>query len=137
MSKDIFGDYATLGYRATLGNYATLGDRATLGDDATLGDRATLGDWATLGDRLTAEGVRVYATMTMSNVDGSGRRIQIYVHPDGILIRAGCFRGSLDEFCDKARLEGKVRYAKVVRAAAEALAEDCRERGITGGWGEE
>ena len=42
-----------------------------------------------------------------------------------------------EEFCDKARLEGKVRYAKVLRAAAEALAEDCRERGITGGWGEE
>ena len=131
MSQDIFGD------DATLGNYAKLGDDATLGNYATLGDWATLGDGATLGDRLTAEGVMVYATMTMSNVDGSGRRIQIYVHPAGILIRAGCFRGSLDEFCDRARLEGKVRYAKVVRAAAEALAEDCRERGITGGWGEE
>ena len=55
------------------------------------GDDATLGDGATLGDRLTAEGVRVVATMTMSNVDGSGRRLQIYVHPAGILIRAGCF----------------------------------------------
>ena len=119
MSQDIFGDVATLGDGATLGNWAKLGDGAKL------------------GDRLTSDGVRVYATMTMSNVDGSGRRIQIYVHPAGILSRAGCFRGSLDEFCDKARLEGKVRYAKVLRAAAEALAEDCRERGITGGWGEE
>lgn len=100
------------------------------------GDDATLGDGVKLGDRLTAEGVRVVATMTMSNVDGSGRRLQIYVHPAGILIRAGCFKGSLDEFCAKAAEEGKVRYVKVVRAAAEALAADVAERGLTGGWDE-
>ena len=69
-------------------------------------------------------------------MDGSGRKIQVIVHTDGILIRAGCFKGSLDEFCDKAMAENKTRYARVVRAAAEALQDDVRAKGITGGWDE-
>ena len=75
--------------------------------------------------------------MTMSNVDGSGRRINIYVHTEGIGIEAGCFKGNLEEFCKKAEQEGKTRYSKVVKAAAEALQEDVCEKGITGGWEEE
>ena len=35
----------------------------------------------------------------------------------GYAIRAGCFVGSLDEFCEKALSEGKRRYARVVKAA--------------------
>ena len=72
----------------------------------------------------------------MSNVDGSGRQMQVICHTGGILIRNGCFKGTLDEFCQKALSEGKTRYAKVVRAAAEALSEDIKEKGITGGWDE-
>ena len=74
--------------------------------------------------------------MNMSNVDGSGRKILIIVHTEGIKIEAGCFGGTLDEFCDKALSEGKKRYARVVRAAAEALQADVVESGITGGWEE-
>jgi hypothetical protein len=70
----------------------------------------------------------------MSNVDGSGRRINIIVHTEGIKVEAGCFGGTLDRFCEKAQGEGKTRYAKVVRAAALALAEDVAEKKITGGW---
>ena len=70
----------------------------------------------------------------MSNVDGSGRKINIIVHTEGIKIEAGCFGGTLDEFCEKAASEGKTRYARVVRAAAEALQADVIDKGITGGW---
>ena len=59
------------------------------------------------------------------------------VHTDGIKIEAGCFGGSLDEFCEKAGREGKTRYVRVVRAAAEALQADVIDKGITGGWDEE
>ena len=62
--------------------------------------------------------------MNMSNVDGSGRKILIIVHKGGIKIEAGCFDGTLDEFCAKAEVEGKTRYVKVVKAAALALQED-------------
>jgi hypothetical protein len=73
----------------------------------------------------------------MSNVDGSGRKINVIVHTEGIKIEAGCFGGTLDEFCEKAVSEGKTRYARVVRAAAEALQDDVIYKGITGGWDEQ
>jgi len=140
------GLYATLGHGATLGLYATIGDNATLGrgatiglyatigDNATLGLYATIGDNATIGDRFTCEGVKVIRFMTMANVDGSGRRIYVYVHTEGILIRAGCFLGDLDAFCEKAKGEGKDIYAAVVGAAAQALQAQVQALGLTGGW---
>ena len=112
----------------------TLGNRNTLGDDNTLGNWNILGDSLKYGKRLTCEGVKVIALMTMANVDGSGRKIHIYIHTEGIKIVAGCFSGTLNEFCDKAFSENKTRYAKVVKAAAEALAEDVKEKGETNGW---
>ena len=70
----------------------------------------------------------------MSNVDGTGRRIYIYIHTKGITIRAGCFKGTLDEFCEKAYDEGKYLYVVTVRAAAEAFAAEIQRQGKTGGW---
>jgi carbonic anhydrase/acetyltransferase-like protein (isoleucine patch superfamily) len=152
------GNYTTLGKYTTLGNYTTLGDDATLGnwvtlgDESTLGNNVTLGDYATLGDdavigrnprigaevkfgkRTTIEGVKLVKHMTMANVDGSGRQIQIYIHTEGILVRAGCFCGSLEEFCTKALSEGKLLYTRVVRSAVESLKMVVDEINETGGW---
>ena len=116
------------------GNDNTLGNWNTLGNDNTLGNWNTLGNGLKFGKNLQIAGVKILALMCMSNVDGSGRKINIYIHSEGIKIEAGCFGGALDEFCEKALAEGKTRYAKVVRAAAEALQEDVKEKGITGGW---
>jgi len=82
-------------------------------------------------------GVKVLAFLNMSNIDGTGRKILIIIHTKGIKIEAGCFGGTLDDFCTKALSENKKRYARVVRAASEALAEDVRESGIDGGWSAE
>ena len=131
------GDWNTLGDRNKLGDRNTLGDDNKLGDDNTLGDCNKLGDGFKFGDRLTMESVKVIALMCMSNVDGSGRKITIIVHTEGIKVRAGCFAGSLDEFCDRALSEGKKRYARVVRAAAETLADVVSEEGIDGGWSDQ
>ena len=120
-----------------LGDWNTLGDCNTLGDDNTLGDWNTLGSGLRFGRRLQMSGCKVLALMCMSNVDGSGRQINVIVHTEGIKIEAGCFGGSLDEFCAKAESEGKTRYSRVVRAAAEALQADVIDKGITGGWSEE
>lgn len=35
--------------------------------------------------------------------------------------KGGCFKGSVTEFADKARREGKIRYAAVIPAIAAAL----------------
>ena len=137
------GDGNKLGDCNTLGNYNKLGDGNTLGDCNTLGDDNKLGDYNTLGDelrfgkRLKISDCKVLALLCMSNVDGSGRKINVIVHTEGIKIEAGCFGCTLDEFCDKAASEGKTRYARVVRAAAEALQADVTDKGITGGWDEE
>ena len=132
-----FGDYNTLGDDNTLGHGNTLGDDNTLGDGNTLGHGNTFGDRLRFGKRLKLSDCKVLALMCMSNVDGSGRKINVIVHTAGIKIEAGCFGGTLDEFCEKAASEGKTRYARVVRAAAEALQADVTDKGITGGWDED
>ncbi len=132
-----FGNYNTLGKHNTLGDDNTLGNHNTLGDDNTLGEGNKLGDELRFGKRLKLSGCKVLALLCMSNVDGSGRKINVIVHTEGIKIEAGCFGGTLYEFCKKAESEGKTRYARVVRAAAEALQADVTDMGITGGWVEE
>ena len=117
-----------------LGDDNKLGDGNKFGNWNTLGDGNKLGDGLRFGKRLNISGCKVLALMCMSNVDGSGRKINIIVHTEGIKIEAGCFGGTLDEFCEKAASEGKTRYARVVRAAAEALQADVTEKGVTGGW---
>lgn len=54
-------------------------------------------------------------------VDGSGRQIIVIKTGGEIHIQAGCFFGTLEEFCDKASREGKDRYVKVISAVAEAM----------------
>ncbi|MDK4529822.1 hypothetical protein [Kingella kingae] len=116
-------------------NNHNFGDNNTLGDYNKLGNCNKLGSSFKFGKRLKMEGVEVIDFMTMANVDGSGR-IQIIVHTKGLLIRAGCFVGTLDEFCAKAESEYKTRYSKVVRAVAEAFYADVIASGETGGWDE-
>ena len=128
------GNFAIIGDCVKVGDYAKIGDEAEIGDYAEIGDGAYLGDCVTVGDKFRCEGLEVIDFFTMSNVDGTGRRIHIYIHTEGITIRAGCFIGTLDEFCNKAEDEGKYLYAVTVRAAAKAFAAEIHRQGKTGGW---
>ena len=135
-----YDNYATIGYGAKIGEYVRIGDYVAIGDNARIGkcveigDYAKIGDGARFGDKFRCEGLEVIDFFTMSNVDGTGRRIYIYVHTKGITVRAGCFKGTLDEFCMKAEAEGKYLYSLTVRAAAEAFAAEIQLQGKTGGW---
>ena len=128
------GNYSKIGDGANFGNYTKIGDGARIGDGANFGDGVQIGDGVQVGDKFRCEGLNVIDFFTMSNVDGTGRKIHIYVHAEGITIRAGCFKGALDEFCEKAAEEGKHLYAITVRAAAEAFAAEVHRQGKTGGW---
>ena len=128
------GDSVEIGDGTEIGDSARIGDNARIGDYVRIGDYAKIGDGARFGDKFRCEGLEVIDFFTMSNVDGTGRRIYIYIHTKGITIRAGCFKGSLDEFCEKAEEEGKYLYAITVRAAAEAFAAAIQRQGKTGGW---
>ena len=128
------GDFAEIGDCAEIGDFAKIGDYTEIGDGAEIGEWAEIGDCAKIGDKFRCEGLEVIDFFTMSNVDGTGRRIHIYVHTKGITVRAGCFKSTLDEFCNKAEDEGKYLYAVTVRAAAEAFAAEIHRQGKTGGW---
>lgn len=128
------GDGAEIGDGTRIGNSVKIGDGVRIGDCVEIGRRAKIGDGARFGDKFRCEGLEVIDFFTMSNVDGTGRRIYIYVHTKGIIIRAGCFKDTLDEFCMKAEDEGKYLYAVTVRAAAEAFAAEIKRQGKTGGW---
>ena len=128
------GDYAEIGDCARIGKWAKIGNYAEIGKSVEIGEWVIIGDCVKIGDKFRCEGLEVIDFFTMSNVDGTGRRIHIYVHTKGITIRAGCFKGTLDEFCNKAEDEEKYLYSMTVRAAAEAFAAEVQRQGKTGGW---
>ena len=136
----IIGAYVGIGARVKIGDFASIGDSVEIGAEAKIGlfakigDYAEIGDGAEIGDKFRCEGLEVIDFFTMANVDGTGRRIYIYIHTAGITIRAGCFKGTLDEFCMQAEDEGKYVYSMTVRGAAEAFAAAIHRQGKTGGW---
>ena len=128
------GDYAEIGDCSRIGKWAKIGNYAEIGKSVEIGEWVIIGDCVKIGDKFHCEGLEVIDFFTMSNIDGTGRRIHIYVHTKGITIRAGCFLGTLDEFCNKAEDEEKYLYSTTVRAAAEAFAAEVHRQGKTGGW---
>ena len=128
------GDYAEISDNAIIGKWAKIGNHAEIGNSVEIGEWVIIGDNVKIGDKFRCEGLEVIDFFTMSNIDGTGRRIHIYVHTKGIAIRAGCFIGTLDKFCMKAEDEGKYLYSRTVRAAAEAFAAEIQRQGKTGGW---
>ena len=128
------GDYAEIGDCSRIGKWAKIGNYAEIGKSVEIGEWVIIGDCVKIGDKFRCEGLEVIDFFTMSNIDGTGRRIHIYVHTAGITIRAGCFLGTLDEFCNKAEDDEKYLYSTTVRAAAEAFAAEVQRQGQTGGW---
>ena len=128
------GNDAKIGDNVRIADYAKIGDNVKLGDNVEIGDGVRIADGARIGNKFRCEGLKVIDFFSMSNVDGTGRRVHIYVHTEGITVRAGCFKGTLDEFCWKAEQEEKYLYSVTVRAAAEAFAAEVHRQGKTGGW---
>ena len=117
-----------------MGDHAKIGNSAIIGACVEIGDYAEIGADAEIGDKFRCEGLNVIDFFAMSNVDSTGRKIYVYVHTEGITIRAGCFKGTLAEFCMQAEDEGKYVYSMTVRGAAEAFAAAIHRQGKTGGW---
>ena len=90
-------------------------------DWSCLGAYCTLGDSCTLGADARWMGVTVQSWLTLASVDGTGRQVKVVKHAEGVRVEAGCFQGTLEEFCTKAASEGKDRYVRVVAAVAAAM----------------
>ena len=130
----IIGACVGIGASAEIGDFTKIRDYVKINDHVEIGDYAEIGDGVEIGDKFRCEGLKVIDFFTMANVDGTGRKIHVYVHTEGITIRAGCFKGTLAEFCMKAEDEGKYVYSMTVRGAAEAFAAEIHRQGKTGGW---
>ena len=92
-----------------------------IGAYCTLGDGCTLGESCRLGANTQWLGVTVESWLTLANVDGSGRQIKVVKHAEGVRVEAGCFQGTLEDFCTQAASEGKDRYVRVISAVAAAM----------------
>ena len=139
-----FGNHCTFDDRCKFGNFRTFGIGCKFGIDCKFGNHCTFetsctfeisctfgssckfdnhctfGNGCKFGSACTLEGVTMIDWLTLGNVDGTGRQVLLVWHADGVLVRAGCFLGTVDEFCAKAEAEGKHRYVRVIRAVAEA-----------------
>lgn len=101
----------------------TFGDGCIFGPGCTFEGKCTFGkDCVFLCDDPTAKPKpTILKEFKMSGVDGSGREITITIWSDWtIKVKAGCFNGTLEEFCEKARKEKKMFYVHVVEDAADA-----------------
>lgn len=91
------------------------------GNDCSFEYGCEFENFIVLGQNCSICGVIVQKWLTVSNVDGSGRQVKIIRHAEGILIEAGCFVGTLDEFVAKAIAENKMQYVKIISLIASGL----------------
>lgn len=104
-------------------NASSFGDGCLFGPGCTFRGKSIFGkDCVFLCDDPTAKpNPTVLKEFKMSGVDGSGREITVTIWSDWVIkVKAGCFNGTLDEFCKKARKENKMFYVHVVEDAADA-----------------
>lgn len=121
-----FGDDCVFGDGCKFGEWCEFGDRCEFGDDCEFskwcqfGDGCEFGYGCKFGNKCIVEGVQMQWIMTAANIDGSGRQILIVSDGDKVLVRAGCFFGSVEEFTAKAKSEDKHVYAAVIPAMVAA-----------------
>lgn len=90
-------------------------------DYSELGNFCNFGSCCKFGENISMEGKAVKYFMQSDNIDGSGRRIQFIYDGEDVFIRAACFFGASEEFCDKAAKEGKTVYPRIVRSIANEI----------------
>lgn len=86
-----------------------------------IGDDCTLGPSTAVGQDSTWLGVKVESWLTLANVDGAGMHVTMVKHAEGVMVNAGCFLGTLEEFVERVADQGMNRYVAVVSAVAAAM----------------
>ena len=104
------------------GSNCKFGSGSKFGSYSKFGSGSEFDSGSKFGFGCIIENAIMEKCFQIQNLDGSGRMINIIKHQEGFRIRAGCFIGTLDDFCNKAESEGKFDYAKGVKAICMALA---------------
>ena len=115
-----FGNSCKFGNACKFGNLCKFGNACEFGNVCEFDNVCEFGNACKLGYECIVEGVQMQWIMTAANIDGSGRQILIVSDGDKVLVRAGCFLGSVEEFTAKAKSEGKHFYAAVIPAMVAA-----------------
>lgn len=113
-----------IGARAKFDQYCIMGDYGILRSEAAISAHADIGHSVLIDKPFTYAGYMARRVVTLANVDGSHRSVTIIDHADYCIVEAGCFRGTLDEFCARATEEAKLDYVRVVSAVCKALIEE-------------
>ena len=112
-----FGNGTTFGNGTIFGNYTTFGNGTIFGNNTKFGDGTTFGRNIEWNKTITNH---IYK---LANIDGSGRQVLIAKCNKNELIRieAGCFKGTSEEFINRANHENKLMYVQLVGAFCDGL----------------
>ena len=113
------GDYSGISFFPECSKF---GAWSKFGAKSEFGAESEFGAWSKFGDSFYFKEKKFTKIFMMQNLDGSGRQIICLFGDSDPHINAGCFFGTVDEFCRKAQSENKMFYASVVKAACDAYA---------------
>lgn len=133
----VFGDSATIGTKCIFGVGCKFGDFAVFGslcqfktsckfgsgsmfEDAEFSGRTEFGSNTRLTNSTMCN-VKIDYFLTLANVDGSQRNIVMIRSGNTVYVSAGCFFGTVDEFCKKATVEHKQMYVYVIKGVAQSI----------------
>ena len=97
------------------------GEESKFGAYAKFGAESEFGSGSKFGSGCSYRGFAFKKFMSSANIDGSGRQIKIFSAGKAVMVEAGCFWGTAEEFCNRAKKEGKNTYFNVVGAIAKAI----------------
>ena len=128
-----FGTYSEFGAESKFGAYSEFDAESKFGECSKFGDNskfdhgsefdayAEFGAYSKFGAGCSYRGFVFEKFMLSANIDGSGRQIKIFSAGKIVMVEAGCFWGTAEEFCNRAKNEGKNIYANIVGAIAKAI----------------
>lgn len=135
-----FDSYTTIASSAAFnagvtfrGRGSAIGDQCTFNGPVYVENDLQLGAEVSFRGGLNWRGWEVINFFVLANVEGSGRQIRVFLAKRKdkdveVMVQAGCFWGTDEDFCKKATDEGKTFYADVIRASAALMRKRHRQR---------
>ena len=121
-----FGECCSFGERCSFGKYCSFGERCSFGAGCSFGVCCSFGAGCSFGERCSFEGGHIaapgYPLLIFSGFGSANRTTYAFNCTDGIVIRCGCFSGSLEEFREKVReRHGNTPFAIEYLAVADLI----------------
>lgn len=140
--------FSTVGSKCTIGNGCKIGrrsivkQRCKIGDDCKVehgchieyrckfGARCDIGTMCVIGPRVkfghgcTWLGDEVIDWISMANIDETGRVVKVIRHKAGVVVEAGDFIGSADDYLSKQIEKGDKKCARIIKAVCDVMQAD-------------